>query len=94
MFDAASSIFEAAKRVDSGNDNGARCDEGPDLPRTLVCVRRAAAGRTCGEHQTIYEKASPVHKSNVAACLRHRWIMVLTPSTRRLLDSVAVPVPQ
>ena len=26
--------------------------------------------------------------------LRHRWIMVLTPSTRRLLDSVAVPVPQ
>ena len=39
------------------------------MPRTLVCVRRAAAGRTCGEHQTIYEKASPVHKSNVAACL-------------------------
>ena len=58
--------------MDSGNDNGARCDEVPDWPLTLVCVRRAAAGRTCGEHQTIYEKASPVHKSNVAACLRHR----------------------
>ena len=49
----------------------------------LVCVRRAAAGRTCGEHQTIYEKASPVHKSNVAACLRWSWIMVLTPSATR-----------
>ena len=27
------------------------------MPRTLVCFRRAAAGRACGEHQTIYEKA-------------------------------------
>ena len=27
------------------------------MPRTLVCFRRAAAGRACGEHKTIHEKA-------------------------------------
>ena len=43
--------------MDRRSDNGARFDEGPDVPRTLVCFRRAAAGRACGEHQTIYEKA-------------------------------------
>ena len=46
-FDASMQVieFEAAKRVDSGNDNGARCDEGPDLPRTRVRLRAAGAGR-------------------------------------------------
>ena len=38
--------------MDRRSDNGARFDEGPDVPRTLVCFRRAAAGRACGEHQT------------------------------------------
>ena len=36
----------------------------------------------------------PAHKStNFVARLRNRWIMAPTPSTRRLLDGVEVPVP-